>query len=470
MRKLTITFTIIILFGLIVVFGMPLVAGIIIEKRYPNMLAKLSRLPDVKAQIVSYDRKWFESSATIRLDIKTQTPTPTSGIADPERIVSFEIKENIKHGPFIFAKTPEGSHTFVFGLALLQNTVALSPESEPLFSSTVWHFNDSLHNTFQSKSFHIDRSPAMNLKVNGLKGYLNYGLSSQRIKTKFSVDSSQLQQTVIDNQQPLTMQLLIKNLLAKADYTSADPLWFGSRELQMALLHITLPNAETFTLNGFAFKVTQTRQDKNTNIALDVTLKNLVNKSIQVNNFKLALTMNDINIQALTNLINDFNRWGSQSAVQKRPINQLVIPSIQLLSRGMSVTLKTLTLSTPDGSLNAYATLSTPPQKDVPNIRNIITGTKADAMISISKILLEKVLKDLYNQTQKAPNASASLSAEQITEKTIADWVNSNLLVEQGTQYICKLHLENGKLLINGKPPMTNQTQQATLLHTQSHS
>ncbi len=78
--------------------------GKIIQKNYYETIAKLNAKPNMKVNLVSYERGFLSSTANVTLEIGTDNPADIQVVA---------LKQVITHGPIIAANTQDG-HSLKF--------------------------------------------------------------------------------------------------------------------------------------------------------------------------------------------------------------------------------------------------------------------------------------------------------------------------------------------------------------------
>jgi len=124
MRK--IIFSIVIFLIIVLVLG-PFTAGILIQKKYRDLISFYNFQENIHINIVSYQRGWLSSDVVLTLTVNPKYLENFFQDADDSTIpYKIIIKQHIQHGPILYRHVENLPD--ILGLAVLQNKIIIPPE------------------------------------------------------------------------------------------------------------------------------------------------------------------------------------------------------------------------------------------------------------------------------------------------------------------------------------------------------
>src|SRR3990167_533239 len=387
---------------------LPFLTGILIQKKYPDLLAQFSSATGANIQMQSYHRGWFKSEATLQIIMPSSLP--------------MTIDQKIMHGPIAYAHTQSGSKLF-FALAAIKNTV--QSQHTQLYSISIWKWNNTYTFTTQSDQF-IAQTPIGELSLSQFNSAVNFSLITHHLVGK--LDLQQLQLKPNNATQP-TMHVQIFQF--DSNIKNNHGLENGDIKMNLgdfSLIALNNPATEMQDANFF-FQQNQTNEITSMHTVLNVEHLNTADEHLSHVHFDLAL--NNLNTQAL-------KQYWQQMVITHSAITQLY-SLFQIANQGLVIELNAANATTPDGLIQIQGSIQCPSDAArKPEITSLLLQITGHANISLP---YQFVLKQWIARYGKADAAQA-----------LADRIKSGEFIQQGNQLSMTIELKNAALLVNGKP------------------
>ena len=444
---------------------LPGAMGIVSEKRIKQLIANIPDSAPFKAQLVSYHRGWFSSTTVVNLTL------PNLGHAT-ELMPYLQVNESITHGPVIF----NSHYPFIrFGQAAAEGEISLpeqgSAKIKPyidqsqLFSNKLFlHYLGQISFEAVMPDLNINH-PApqvFHVVIEGLNIQGELSRHGSSINTHSAVQSMSWS----DEHSTITLT----GLKEQSDLTQKlGTLWLGDMGFAVDDFSLKNDNKPVFSFKTFAYKST-TKESKGLltgNTTLN--LNSIVLNGVTYGPAELQLNLTHVNaaplakLKALTQLMVQDN-----SPVAPQHIQRLIL---QTITRGLTLTVAPVTVTTPNGDINAALNVMMPNLIDGSthmkhpkqiSVLDVIQGLNASLSFSIPKVILENNLQDIVlrnmsmmGQILEADDKTTQALSDAARQKVNAQinaWVSNGFLVVKENAYQINASYDSGKVLLNGKP------------------
>lgn len=468
--------------------------GYLTEKKIKENLNVINQSNNLSVDIENYNRGWFRSLASLNWHLNVPEHAITNAAGQTQIIPAehYELKMpiTIHHGPLIFA-----NKRVKFGLGYAHTELTLPSQ-----------FQEQFNNNFTSES----TKPKLDLSI--LVSYLantNIDLSVPEFKLISKLPNGQLEwlgltstTSVSSDKNKISGNLTAEGMRFTKEqikgqvstitseynlHRSEVGMYVGNSNLSFPLLEVSSNDKKIFVLKQF-----------------DAHLDNDINKGLLNSHFKASLekmVVNDKtygpgNIDLATRnfdadawfKINDQMKQIRQSTndLQRQQALLAILPELpQLLSKGAEFEISELDLILPEGKIEGTMLVSLP-KTDVVNPFELLQKIKGNAKLRMPASVLKNVLTQSFQQkitaqptqntqqaitqqlqqqsgeqpaantaTASAPlptTADSNQQATMLAEKQLAAMVQSGVLSVQGNDYVIEMSLNEGKLIVNGKP------------------
>lgn len=433
MRKLTVSLGIIIFLCLFVVFGTPYIMGILIQKQYPQVLARISKSPEMTMSLVKYHRGWFKSTATLRVSVLDKWLKGNS---------AFTVNETIEHGPFIFAHTAKGSQ-FMLARALLINK---SQSQDIKFNaSTVWTLTNKLNSQFNANNIRIENQ-THGVHLQNVTGKVNYLPNKKAVMAHVT-----MQQGSIKGNQNINIQF--NKAESISNLRNEGIMWYGKREAKIASMLIQFGQSQPLKLNGINFNSIVKKNQDSMNVGLNYSLNKVTGQNVNLGPVQLSLAINGLNIAELTKL-NKAARSMPTLAGRRPNLAQLaplMQPMMALIGKGFSIELSKLNITTPEGQAKLKAKIVFMKQTGPANFLTVTKNISGQATLEVPG---EWLVKQLAQKSAKkmSPQLQQSINPLELAKQQVAHWVKVGQLIKNGKILTLTVTYQHGQLLLNGKP------------------
>jgi hypothetical protein len=455
MRKGFIKVAVIIVVLLIVLIFLPFIVGIVVKNNTNNILRSVLMTPKIKAEVVSYDRGWFHSSAVVKISI----PETMDANAKP---LSFEVKEVVGHGPFVhtasgwdFAKAAivitsmskdyplniSGSLSFANNL-----TASAKVSSWKFFSKT----KQSGSKTKQSGS--LDNWQSL-FKSNISSGVSTVSSRVDNLMFKLPMQGKQRK----DQDQDITMN--VKNAHGHSDFNVKNP-WLNARG-KSVVGEMTIGSGKH--INVIRHIVMHTHSIAKNDVfgmGFDLTALSLETAAAgKFSHIVISASANGLSVSKLTSLTTLLHKFNAATGQERKELSQSVNAALMsALANNLDLQIKKFSVITPQGPFDLNLDLKLPKQgTTTPSYFVILAAMQADLNVNMTKTWLHKVLTAAMSK-QDPSLSDAQSKLDKLVPKTeqamnrINNWIKDGALIADGNNL--KIHLEyhDGQLKVNDKP------------------
>lgn len=434
-----------------------------------------------------YKVGWLGSTTKFHVEIRDPNPAAT-----PTPPVTLDGLLELRHGPIVRLKNPDGSLRWVFAAAVLNQTItqanltrlsanplianAIDNQLKNMRSTSVIELDGGVNSTILFPASHIKDA---NQQFDWDGAQISFSTNYNKTKSKTRVSLGKLALTTPD----ASANILPATLESDA-HKGKYGLWLG--HIRFILPNITLTNpkdaSQTFHLNqlNFGWENQEEYNGDFVNTAFDVQLQSLQTKNGIHGPFHWAMAINHLDAAAtaeLDQLAKTYN------PTQPDPQKQLPHLLLTMFSRNAVIDLKTLSLkSTSLGNLDMSGKVTLPSLP--PDTHNMPGGPmylfqgaqgelnlKADGLMMYALLQNSGILPPVAGAPATSPeetapvppaipvdphmqvpqNPTATPNPNELADKLLEAWIASGLLTRQDNIYSTKLTLKSGILTANGK-------------------
>lgn len=449
MRKLSTTLLTLALLLFLIVFGMPFLMGVWIQHEYPALIKRLSAHHHAEATVKQYTRGWFSSHAVIHVVIK---PKWLKGKTHALDLIQFDINETILHGPVIFTQKNNATQ-WTLARALITNRI--NAKNIQLHSTTTWTLSNHLKTHFDASQLTL-LSDTHTLKLTGFTGTTDYTKNTK--KTTSTIKGKLLSLIRVNPATQHTQILTLQNIAINNTSHMRKGLWVGQRSIQIDNVTVKNETNKLLTIHSLLLRAQQSQHKKNTQLTLQINTGKIRYGDKTIGPTTLALTVANLNTDALSQLTQNANTLQTQPQTQ-HPFQQLQRPFVTLVSKGISLNVNNVRIDTPLGFFKATGHLKIPPV-DFANLAYITLLSDMRLHISMSRALLASWLIEHFKQQEKQarkthfnPKALHITTPKARAKLLIHTLIKHKQLIASGDQLEMTLTYVRGKLRINGTKP-----------------
>lgn len=480
MKKLT---------GLVVILAVLILGGyygmgVITEQTVKNNLEIVNQSNGLFAEVVEYNRGWFKSNATLnwRLHVPERMVKSASGQsqAEPAQDYQMQMPLTIYHGPFIFA---DDGLKFGMGYAKTDltlpakyaeqfNTFFTGESTKPKMdmSLLVNYFNSSKVNMAIPEFKLIAKQGNAQFDWKGMSSTMKVTSSMDEIDGSFTIDGMRFTK---DDVIATTGEIASEYNLHKTD----SGLFLGDASLNFPSLLVMNKDRKMFELSNF---------DANTDSDIDSGLfsshfKSSLNKIVAngktygPGNLEMAIRNLDADVLARINEQATKAQHGTD--IEKQQAMFAIVPELpKLFSRGPEFEISQMSFTMPEGTVEGSLMISLP-KGDTTNPLEMMQKVQGQGKLKVPAAVLKMLLSESAKQKLASNPAIAqnsttppvdgstttpgdsSTANQDLTSQVAAQtdqqlnaMVQSGLLVQSGSDYLVELSLNQGQLVVNGKP------------------
>ena len=414
----------------------PVITGFYLERKYQQILDVYRDNKQVAIQLSEYKRGWFHSEAVLSIKLLDLS---WGNMLDDDIPKEYVIDQYIQHGPFIYyyrAGLPS-----VFGLGAIHNTLHFTPEIKDFFAR--YHLNSHLlqvnddfiafnGNFYKHMQFSTLQAVYPNsdiqITVNGLESEIWLTASQERFSGTIQLKGI----TIADDQ----VSISIPHVELQFDqHQDAHNFWLGKNTL--VIPEVTWAEVGKTALGVYGVNFNGYLEEKsgmlNGSRQFDVT-KVTIDDS-QAGPFHLQLTVNNLNAQAVLDMINAYREISQRGELYQSQLQQrltMMVPSV--INQGSTLKLDSLDITTPEGMLQMRGELAWDLNKEsIPdNVSELIQVANAQLDLRISKTLIDKWIDfasnfSYFNQPTPALQQTYKEARQDIYQ---AMQQNTNMIVE----------------------------------------
>lgn len=288
--------------------------GKLIQKNYYETLAKYNSLPNVKVNLLSYDRGVFHSVAKITVELGTDNLNDAQVIP---------LKQIITHGPVIAANTPSGPSIKLLvgqisselGEPWQNKLEEYTTSKNPLSIVTQLSFSKNASTWIRFAGVEQKTPTNFHVAWDTINGMIEHDLNFNFYHGFIALPALQ-----IDND---NWNLQIKNLVLNLDANNKDALYSSTNTVTTELISYSKDAKETIKLDAITAKLAFFTKDNS--LGLDIEAK--VNEAIIADqSFKddnIKLQANNLNRTALRAMprIGTMNAKATLDLLQELTIN-----------------------------------------------------------------------------------------------------------------------------------------------------
>lgn len=421
------------------------VTGILTQRVLTSNLSVLNQSTDMVAEITQYRRGLFRSKAILVVNV--QVP----------QTYRIQLPMTIYHGPLIW-----NGRRLLIGLGFMDAQLDITPEYEKLFTQR-----------FMPES----TKPQVGIQVFvDLKkvSHINAQLLPFKLQTR--ADKSQLQWNGMDSTTVMTRgmrhvkgDIAVKGvsftkdnvLMQLSHLTSQYDLKQTKNHLFVGDLNVALPDfllkkgtERLVELKALNIHSNNQIHDGLFSSHLNVTFRSLFNKKL-LGPAVVTVSLKNLDADVLAKIHQHLKKMQSQQQPvdQKQMLFSLAPKIPALLAKGAVLEVSELTITTPEGTVEADLTLGLPEDPNL-NVFQIYHKLSGNGTVKLPVAMVQGMLKDSIQQRLLLVNNASNMEkeAQTLMEKQINNMISRGALVVQGTNYIIHMKLSKGRLTINNKP------------------
>lgn len=464
----------------ILIFGGYYAMGYKTQSTFEETIALLNRTEGVNFKIISYDRGLFQSNALVEWKVHkpAQTKKDANGQMQTIPAKDYQFKNNltIYHGPFIFAE--DGMH---FAMAYATTSLNLTD-----------HFKQEMKTLFSDKS----DDPKLNISfsVSYLdKVWLNFDvpaftLFAKKDDGKFEWLGMQASTSMSSQMESIEGIFDMKgfNLINKGvviqfgsldmdyDMNKLDNgLYVGSTRIVFPDINVSDKKKQLLEVKGIKFSTSTDVSSGLLDSEMTLSLVKLMFSGQSYGPGELDIALRNLDADVLAKINQQAMAVKNESEFQKRQAMMALVPEIPaLFSKGAELEIKKLSMLLPQGRVSGHL-LITAPEFEGGNPVMMMTQVKGKGRLQMPSLLLREMIVSsvkqqlkkmqmqnaLANQIKKdrmsgglSMSASKSMNAEERADQILSALVAAGVLVKQGSDYVIAFTIENGQILVNGRP------------------
>ncbi|MBN9231099.1 MAG: hypothetical protein BGO90_08770 [Legionella sp. 40-6] len=459
------------------VLGGYYVTGYLTEKNIRKNVEAIDKTNASKVAIKEYKRGWFTSDAVF--DTQMHFPEQTISSADgqvkkiPAQDYNLELPIRIYHGPVIL------SHGKVhFGLGYAESVIPFPKQYDADFNTVFTEQSQkpqldlSLFVNFLNQSTFNAEVPAFNLfgKADNLRiNWLGLDVKNTMTPEMDKLNGGMYLKGVQVSKQDMNADL--DKLTVDYDLKLLPSgLYIGRGDFLLPALKVEAQGKKLIELSNLDFKSGSDIHDNLLNTHLDLTLQSLFaqDRSYGPGELKLAIRNLDADILARINK----QTAGMQNAtdLQRQQALIAVLPEIpKVFAKGAELEISKFDLKLPQGVMEGNLFIQLPVE-DSANPLMMMQKIHGKGHLKVPAAAVREVFqKSVMQQMAKQPEYQQALTqeltppgatpapgAEQLAAMQADKQLNllqqNGLVVAQGSDFVLDMTLEQGKLMVNGKP------------------
>jgi hypothetical protein len=393
----------------------PMVIGNHIKNHYPQILAKLFPGQKIEFKLLSYQRGWYTDHASVQLDLSH------SGwkINGQDKIV---LEQTIDVGPIL--RQPNGGYMWQLarittnyqqGKTHYQGTVLLDLHKSIVADGTLSQATLSQGaktSTVGNTTLKLNAKPGMK-DIQTTIGNITSWAGPTNHPPAFVANGVQLHKTVLGHRPNATKSMALNITQLQLGNDPAKEI----HARQVLIQRKTLPHNDTVTVT-YRLYAKQLRIGKKPNRTVD-----------------LDFTVNSLSKELVKSLSHDVttflhpNHGNNQWAVMQ--------DLIKVLSKGLTLTINNVFLSTPNGSVQLAGALSLPKADNLAGILNPLAGLQANLH---GKVPMQWMVAQVTSHQQRSKQQAAA---------QIATWLKQGFLRQEGNELLFTLVYKGGQFYLS---------------------
>ncbi|KTD33160.1 putative membrane protein YdgA-like protein [Legionella nautarum] len=470
--------------------------GYLTEKQVKEDLKTVNQSNGLTVNLEGYNRGWFTSKAILNwgLHIPAHVVSSADGQSETVAAQDFQMKMplTIHHGPVIFA---DKSVKFGLGYA---HTELLLPEK----------FAQQFNNAFSSESTqpkldlslfvsyllntNIDASvPAFKLIAKQGNGQLDWlGMTSS---TSLSPDMKKVSGNItVDGLRIAKGPIKTDMSSVTSEYNlhkTSSGLYLGDASLSFPSLVITNNDKKIFELAQFDVHSDTNIEEGLFNSHFKSSIEKIATNDKTYGPGRLEVAIRNLDADALARINQQANQLQQGPDAQRQQALLAILPELpQLFSKGAEFEVTELNFVMPQGTIEGNLMVSLP-KSATTNPFELIQKIQGNGKLKVPSVVVKELISESIRQKmlaapqppqtiqqgivqqmqQQAGTAPAGSSnnatppatidlnavaqqASAAADKQIATMIQSGVLAVQGNDYVIEANLNQGQLMVNGKP------------------
>lgn len=473
---------VIILVALIMVsyYGM----GIVTEKTIKRNIEIINQSNGLSGELENYQRHFFCSTAFIKwkLHVPERAVKDANGQTQVIAAQDYQMDMPVKiyHGPIILA-----DHTLHFGMGFAESVIPF-PEK----------YNEQFNASFASSS----TKPQMNLSI--FVNYLNksaVNLSVPEFKLVFKEGNGQFEwkgmqssTDISSSIQKVAGNFVINGLLVSKNdsklildkvtteynlHETPNGIYLGSANFALPSLQVKVKDQKTFEVDDLALNSDSDIDNNLFSTHFNASLSNLFINNKNYGPATLEISLRNLDAEVLAKINQQANAMQNGTEAERQQAILTLLPQLpKLFAKGAEFEISQLKVKLPQGDLEGSLMLALPKGEST-NPFDILQKLHGTAKLSVPVAVVKSVMQQsiMMQQANAEPAAEAAASEPAVTagteqpaqpvatanneqmaalqtDKQLASLEQAGIIKVQGTNYEVELSLEQGKLMVNGKP------------------
>ncbi len=445
MKKYWLIFSAIVGLMLVIVLSTPLFMGLLIQKRYPQLIKDFNT-PHVSFELVNFKSGWFSSIANIKITLRSAETGLTN---DSSPLASFVIAQKIQHGPILIQKTKNGSRHFITALAIMQNKSLA--DNINFKTDTVWTLNNRI-NTLVDVQKILLGNDRQRIEINQLVGTISFIPSEHRFISQLTLANGSLfennPEKVGNDIVDLVKVMELTDFGLTMNITKVQSVWYGERHFTAGKITVfPYGGADVLSADNFAVNLNQTQHDELTDFELTNQIEQISEGQFKIGQLQLAFSLKNMN----TGLLQNF----AENLLNNSDFQRLKLYSnlIDMFAKGMSLDLSKLQFNTESGPVMASAQINSPVTNiTISGLLHLIENLNIQAHAEVPKEWLMKNLTHFY-ETKQSENPQLKINPDSLARQYMEHWLTHHLIIPKDQQVSMNLKYKEGRLLINGEKP-----------------
>jgi len=374
----------------------PYFCGLLMQKKYQEIISLYASQGYIQARIVDYQRGWFSSDATLSLKIND----PTLQLENSKASSDLIIEQHIQHGPIFLPYLADAPS--LFGVAFIENHIHFSPafaalvlplgitESTVRIDNNFISFFGHFYEYFRLGNWQFsDPSSHGEIQLTGLEGI--FWISPQEMK--FNGDVSVKELFISSEGDSIT----VKNATLQLDQMKeSHGLWMGSHNLNFPeVIYHDIEEGDV-KIYGANFSGSLHSFADFLNGDKKISIDKIEMGDQTIGPAQLQINVEKINIPAIVTMINTYHDIMTTGELyQSRLQNRMLELLPKIITPGANITLSKLKIVTPQGDLKANGDILWPETKyfSPDSLRDLIASSNKNFSLHVSIKLTNEIIK-----------------------------------------------------------------------------
>jgi len=427
-------------------FVLPYGLGFVAQNKYTQILDMLTKSNAVQITLMDYQRGWFSSEATVKVEMPVSLSAPG--------VDTLIVKQHIEHGPIFSLTSKTGEKHLALGQTLITTQVNSTLGAVEIVSRI--KLNGALVGAISALKLRYENPEGKHsiVEFNNLSGTFKLSADLKKFMANLQIPQMMIEADQFSQQ---TNQMKLTYDLKKSD----SGLFLGQRTLTIDAMTWNadfIPN-KALKLQGLKIDGRDEEQDHKVNSQIDAELKHLVVNNANYGPQRIVLAVNHVDVPALLALRKGVNSLHKSQVSTEERLTKYQQLLAGLLSKGLEIQVKRLEMVTPWGapSLTANLTVAAQPISDLAGLMN---ATNIVAEINVPATFLVRALEKIDVITQNPIMADTTGAASGIpssnpthtAQQRITDWINKKWLLPYGRGYKSIIIYQKQQITINAQP------------------